>query len=62
MHKVQCILEEIRDKYSEYFEMEGDKSPLLMCKILSFLLMKEREKSNHLQKKIDHFYKTTTRY
>ena len=56
-----CIIEEVKEKYSEWFEMMGENSPSFMCNILASLLLKERSKVNYLEKRLDHIYKTSQR-
>lgn len=41
--KQMIVLNQIYDKWSEYFEHAGDQSPLLMNHILADMVIKERE-------------------
>ena len=46
----QQLIQSINNKYSEYFEMEGEKSPSLMIDILAGLLIKERATVEYYKK------------
>ena len=61
MYEVQSILDEVTEKYSEWFEMAGDQSPALMCQILGSMLIKEKNKSKYLKRRLDYMYKNSQR-
>ena len=46
------LLDEIISKYGEWFEMEGYASPHLMIRILSHMIVKERDINECLRKVI----------
>lgn len=46
----QDVLNEVLDKFGEYIEMEGERSPVLVTHILCTMVMKEREKVEHYKK------------
>lgn len=48
------IIVGILAKYSEYFEVLGDKSPEFLIKILANLLANECEKTDYLNKRVEH--------
>ncbi len=49
-HNATELLNELREKYSEYIEMAGENSPALMNQILASLLFKEIEEKEYYKK------------
>lgn len=47
------ILNEIEQKYGEWIEQAGEKSPDLIIHILTVLLAKERSNTDYLKKVLD---------
>lgn len=41
--KPMQLINELYDKYDEWFEVAGDQSPLLMNQVLAQMVIKERE-------------------
>ncbi len=50
MDKQNCILQELIEKYDEWFDMAGDRSPALMINILVNKLIEERSKCDYYEK------------
>ncbi len=44
------IVEEVKEKYSEWLEMAGEDSPALLIDILGSLLLKERSLTDYYKK------------
>lgn len=47
------IIEEIKEKYSEWLEMAGDDSPALLTDILANLLAKEKSLNEYYKKRLN---------
>jgi hypothetical protein len=48
------IIKEINDKWGEYIEMAEDPSAIT-CRILAHLLIKERQETEYLRKKLKNY-------
>lgn len=48
------ILKEVQDKYGEWIEIAGENSSALIIDILCHLIIREREHSGYLKKRIDY--------
>lgn len=48
------IMNEIKEKYSEWLEYAGEESPALIMKILCYMVMQEREQNNFLKKRVEY--------
>lgn len=60
MKNKALLLEEITDKWSEYFEMVGDGlSPNLMINILSGMLLESRSETEYYKRRLNE--RTNTR-
>lgn len=46
------ILDEIIDKYGEYIEMAGEKTPAFLIDILCKMVIKERELNEYYKKRL----------
>lgn len=50
------IVEEICEKYEEYFEMmDTNQFQVTLIEILASLLVKERDNNKHMQKRLRHY-------
>ena len=52
---------ELQDKFGEWLEVAGENSPALMIHILSTLLIKEREQTSYLKRRLDHVCANSTK-
>lgn len=50
----ETLIKETHIKYSEWFEVAGEKSPQLMIHILASLLIKEKNENYYLNRRLHH--------
>lgn len=60
--QAQDLMESIKEKYGEWLEMEGSRSPEFLNEILVCLLLKEKEMVRHYRKLITHYEKKKERF
>ncbi|HEY3527499.1 MAG TPA: hypothetical protein VGK47_14985 [Nitrososphaeraceae archaeon] len=51
----QFVLDEVKEKYSEWLEMAGDDSPALLTDILASLLAKEMDEKSYYKERLKEF-------
>lgn len=50
----QELLNQLNNKYIEWLEIAGDQAPALFSHILASIIIKEREYSEYLKKRLEH--------
>jgi hypothetical protein len=53
--KTQKLLDSVKDKYGEWLEMAGEKSPILLNEILASMLVNQIEMNDLYIKKIKYY-------